>query len=136
LSKSKRNVSVLILYKADGKMLLQHRTKDAPTFPDHWSLFGGGIEGGETAQQAVKREALEELGYQLSNPPLFTVQETPDEMVYVFVEQYNDGPLVLQEGQAMGWFLPSETKDLLMHDATRAIIEALGQALWGRKNSP
>jgi hypothetical protein len=36
----------------------------------------------------------------------------------------------------MGWFLPSETKDLLMHDATRAIIEALGQALWGRKNSP
>ena len=29
-----RNVSVLILYDNDSKILLQHRTKDAPTFPD------------------------------------------------------------------------------------------------------
>ena len=68
-------VSALILYKADGTMLLQHRTKDAPTFPDHWSLFGGGIEEGETPEQAVRREALEELSYQLASPRLFTVRE-------------------------------------------------------------
>jgi hypothetical protein len=50
----------------------------------------------------------------------------------VFVEQYNGGPLFLREGQGMGWFLPSATKDLLMLDATRAIIEALGATLYCR----
>jgi 8-oxo-dGTP diphosphatase len=125
----KRNVSALILYKADGTMLLQHRTKDAPTFPDHWSLFGGGIEEGETPEQAVRREALEELGYQLASPRLFTVQQIADEKMHVFVERYNGRPLILQEGQAMGWFLPSATKDLLMVDAERTIIEALGETL-------
>src|ERR1700730_3711094 len=41
-----RNVSVLILYDNDSKILLQHRTTDAPTFPDYWAFFGGGIEEG------------------------------------------------------------------------------------------
>jgi 8-oxo-dGTP diphosphatase len=65
-----RNVSVLILYDNDSKILLQHRTTDAPTFPDYWAFFGGGIEEGESAKQAVKRESLEELGYELTAPPV------------------------------------------------------------------
>src|SRR6266849_7078471 len=69
-----RNVSVLILYNNDSKILLQHRTKDAPTFPDYWAFFGGGIEEGESAEQAVKREGLEELGYAVTAATLLTVQ--------------------------------------------------------------
>jgi mutator protein MutT len=128
-----RNVSVLILYKADGRMLLQHRTKDAPTLPDHWSFFGGEIEEDETPEQTVRREAVEELGYRLTSPRLFAVHHIPIEkrvsIVHVFVERYNGEPLALREGQAMDWFLPSATKDLLMIEPVRAIIAALGDAL-------
>jgi hypothetical protein len=47
--------------------------------------------------------------------------------VHVFVEQYDDRPLILGEGQAMDWFPPSATKELLINDADRAIIEAFWQ---------
>jgi mutator protein MutT len=132
-SMSARNVSVLILYKADGKILLQHRSKDAPTLPDHWSFFGGGVEEGESPEQAVRREAVEELGYQLASPRLFSVKQIAVEKreltLHVFVERYDGGLLTLGEGQAMGWFLPDATKDLLILDGVRAIIEAVGEAL-------
>ncbi len=124
-----RNVAVVILYDNDSKILLQHRTKDAPTFPDHWAFFGGGIEDGETAEEAVKREALEELEYKLTAPHLFQIRRLAHQeneyAVHVFVEKYNGGKLILGEGQAMGWFLADETNDMLMNDHDRLVIGSL-----------
>jgi 8-oxo-dGTP diphosphatase len=90
-------------------------------------LFGGGIEEGETPEQAVRREILEELDYRVASPRLFTVQQIAGDEVYVFVERYDGRPLILGEGQAMDWFLPNAIKDLLMIDAERAIIEAFAR---------
>jgi 8-oxo-dGTP pyrophosphatase MutT (NUDIX family) len=128
-----RNVAVVILYDNDGRILLQHRTKGAPTFPDHWAFFGGGIEGDETAEEAVKRETLEELEYQLAAPRLFGIRRLVhhgnEYTVHVFVEEYDGGKLTLGEGQAMGWFLTDETKDLLMNDHDRSIIDSIRSLL-------
>jgi 8-oxo-dGTP diphosphatase len=128
-----RQVAVVILYDNDGGMLLQHRTKDAPTFPDYWAFFGGGIEPGETAEEAVKREALEELEYRLTAPRLFQlrrlVHQENQYAVHVFVEKYNGGELVLREGQAMGWFLSDETRGLLMNDHDRLVVDSLKSLL-------
>ena len=130
---ARRNVSVLILYNNESKILLQHRTKDAPTFPDYWAFFGGGVEEGESAEQAVKRESLEELGYELTGPQLFTAQrffyEGNQYTKHVFVEQYNGKALTLGEGQAMGWFLAAETRDLMINDHDRSIIDAMKNIL-------
>jgi 8-oxo-dGTP diphosphatase len=127
--KQMRNVAVIILYDNDSRILLQHRTRDAPTFPDHWAFFGGGIEDGETAEQALKREALEELDYRLTAPRLFgirrLVHQDNEYKVHVFVEEYSGGKLILGEGQAMGWFLTEETNDLLMNDHDRSVIDSL-----------
>jgi hypothetical protein len=65
----------------------------------------------------------------LASPRLFTVQRIANEEVHVFVERYNGRPLILGEGQAMDWFLPSATKDLLMVEAERAIIEAFWELI-------
>jgi len=51
---------------------------------------------------------------------------------YVFVERYEDQPLELGEGQAMGWFFPDETYDLQMVDHDRAIVERVRQYLHER----
>ena len=62
----KRRVSVLIPFKIrQGKILvyLQKRSKDAPRLPDYFGFFGGGIEGNETSEEALRREIKEELDF-------------------------------------------------------------------------
>jgi 8-oxo-dGTP pyrophosphatase MutT (NUDIX family) len=122
-----RDVSVFILYTSSGHILLQHRTDDAIRLPGYWAFFGGGIEKGENPTEALKREIREELFYQVQNPKFLLAQKVRDgendNTKYVFVEQYQDQPLQLGEGQAMGWFSPDETQGLKMIDHDRFVVE-------------
>jgi 8-oxo-dGTP diphosphatase len=104
-----RNVVVIVLYDKDKKILLQHRTEDAKTPPGYWGFFGGGIEPGETPEQAIRRETMEELNYRLRNPRFILKNDfywngEMNEM-HVFAEEYDqDKELTLWEGQGMGWY--------------------------------
>jgi 8-oxo-dGTP diphosphatase len=122
-----RDVSVFILYTSSGHILLQHRTDDAFRLPGYWAFFGGGIEQGENPTEALKREIREELSYQVQDPKFLLAQKIRDEenytTKYVFVEQYQDQPLQLGEGQAMGWFSLDETHGLKMIDHDRFVVE-------------
>jgi 8-oxo-dGTP pyrophosphatase MutT (NUDIX family) len=45
-----------------GRYLLQQRDpKPEIFFPDHWGLFGGATEPGESDEQGLRRELMEEL---------------------------------------------------------------------------
>ena len=122
-----RDVSLFILYTSSGHILLQHRTDDAFRLPGYWAFFGGGIEQGENPTEALRREIREELSYEVQGPKFFLAQKVRDEendiTKYVFVEQYQDQPLQLGEGQAMGWFSPEETHGLKMIDHDRFVVE-------------
>jgi 8-oxo-dGTP diphosphatase len=61
-------VALAILYR-EGKFLMQLRD-DKPNipYPGHWSLFGGHLELGETPEEAIKRELLEEINYAVAAP--------------------------------------------------------------------
>ena len=128
-----KNVSVLLLYNHEGKILLQHRTKDAPTFPDYWGFFGGAVEKDESPEQAVKREASEELGYAVAIARPLTTQPFTyrgiDHTMHAFIEPYDGSSLTLNEGQGMGWFLTSDIESLLMNDHDRLVIEAMKRFL-------
>ena len=60
-----RDVALIIFYK-DDKILVQDR-RDISKFGEEWGFFGGRIESGETPEQAVVREAKEELSYDLKD---------------------------------------------------------------------
>jgi 8-oxo-dGTP pyrophosphatase MutT (NUDIX family) len=57
----------------DGRYIMQLRD-DIPGifFPAHWGCFGGAIEQGETPEQALQRELLEELELDACVPHPFT----------------------------------------------------------------
>ena len=45
----------------DGTVLLVKRSPQMRFYPDVWDLFGGHVEGGESSEDALRREAMEEL---------------------------------------------------------------------------
>jgi len=129
-----RNVSLLILYNSEGRILLQHRAKDAVRLPDYWGFFGGGIEQGESPEQALKREILEELNYKTENSKLLTTlkfsYKGDENTKYVFIEKYDEKiPLTLGEGQGMEWFFPEETKKLKIVDHDLPVIAEINKYL-------
>lgn len=46
----------------DGRILMALRSPDRPCYPNSWSFPGGGVEDGETLEQALIRELYEEIG--------------------------------------------------------------------------
>ncbi|MGZ8454255.1 MAG: NUDIX domain-containing protein, partial [Candidatus Binatia bacterium] len=56
-------IAQVLLFDRDGKLLIYLRD-DNPTipFPNHWDLFGGHVEVGETPERALCRELQEEIG--------------------------------------------------------------------------
>ncbi|NQT49463.1 NUDIX domain-containing protein [Candidatus Kuenenbacteria bacterium] len=123
----KRDVSLILLFDKEKRILLQHRSSDAKSLPDFWAFFGGGIEKGETPEQALARESKEELDYTPQNPNLIMTQEFKYENVkskkYVYMEEYNDSIKLTQgEGQAMDWFDIEDMGKLKMVDHDREVI--------------
>jgi len=119
-----RHTSLILLYDSKKKVLLQHKTKDAKALPDCWAFFGGGMEEGESPEEAVKREADEELEYDLIDPKLVLTQEFDDPyygkgIKYIFIEEYDPKKkLILHEGKEFGWFRIKDTKalNIIHHD--------------------
>lgn len=104
-------VAIAILHQ-DNKFLMQLRDNiPGILYPGYWGLFGGHIEPGETPHEAVKREVLEEITYEL--PPKFSEFGIyPDENVlrHVFHAPLSVGlnQLVLNEGWDMGLVSPED----------------------------
>ena len=56
------SVAAVIYYK--GAYLMQLRDDiDTIESPNHWALFGGRIEHGETPRESIQRELFEELNF-------------------------------------------------------------------------
>jgi len=73
----KISVALLAFMDEDGRIMLNRRA-DADS--EAWEMIGGGIEGDESPDEAIRREIKEETGY--------TLKDTADQLKLVKVFSY------------------------------------------------
>ena len=105
-----------IVLERRGKYLLQLRDDKAPTNPNKWSLFGGGIEKNETPINCIIREIQEELGVLLDKDKLnFLIKiKYSNDDCYIYRTKFNYSlkDLKLNEGADMKFFSKEEIMKL------------------------
>jgi len=127
-----RRLTVVIVFNDDKHILMQYRGSDAPTSANQWSLPGGGIEQGETPEDAACRELLEETGLHIEKPleslwhgtlPSISCPGTYNEW-YAFTAHTHAGQedVVVGEGEAMTFFLLQEAMKLDIPESTRYLL--------------
>ncbi len=90
----KQAVRAIIMH--DKKLLVMHRDKFGMKYT---VLIGGGIDMGESIEQALYREVREETGVVIQNPRLVFIEEAgpPYGTQYVFLCDYVSGEPQLSE---------------------------------------
>ncbi len=97
-------VAVSALIFQGKRVLLSHRSDI-----DWWNLPGGGVEAGETVDEAVCREVREETGLEVEVESLVGVYSKPQkqEVVLTFRCRVIGGTLmVTEEARESGYFVP------------------------------
>ncbi len=122
-------VAIAILHQ-DDKFLMQLRDNiPGILYPGYWGLFGGHIETGETPHEAVKREVLEEITYEL--PPTFSefgIYADENVLRHVFHAPLSVGldKLILNEGWDMGLVTPEDVSRGNCYSAVANEVRPLG----------
>ncbi|MFT4021966.1 MAG: NAD(+) diphosphatase [Acinetobacter sp.] len=90
---------ITIITKGHDEVLLAKSVRQKDT--NIYSLIAGFVEVGETLEQAVAREALEEVGVKLKNIRYLASQPWPfpSNLMLAFHAEYESGELVLQKDE-------------------------------------
>lgn len=141
-------VSAIIITK-DGKILMGTRPEGSTSaFPGYWHIPGGGIEPGETFEQALLREVREEAGLDISNEPreLIPIQQSAivEKIDKISQEKYlcnmhfnrfivridkNADDIPVKPGSDIGmwkWLTPEEIRQVNQMPGGKEFFEKLG----------
>ena len=103
-------VALAMLHR-NGRWLMQLRD-EIPTIvaPGCWGLFGGHLDPGETPEQALRRELLEEISWQPPGLELVMVHHIHRRTAHVFLSELSVPleQLQLLEGQDLALVSPEE----------------------------
>jgi 8-oxo-dGTP diphosphatase len=98
-----RKAAMLLIVTGNGLLLHLRDDKPGIAHPGCWAGFGGAVEEGETTDQALRREVLEETGLEISDAT-FLACETDHEgdgrevSLYYVTGDYRPEDIDLQEG--------------------------------------
>jgi 8-oxo-dGTP diphosphatase len=117
----------------DGACVLLER-RGQPPAQDSWAIPGGLVELGETAEDAVRREVLEECGIEIAVGPILglfqPIERDADGRIRYhftiidFLAHYCAGALRAGDDAAdVRWVLPADLPRYALNPATREMIE-------------
>ncbi|HEX3931570.1 MAG TPA: NUDIX hydrolase [Nocardioides sp.] len=115
-----KRVAGVVLVDPRGWLLLQERDEHAPVNPDEWSFVGGGVEAGESDEEAAVRELAEETevtGVDLTHADTFEYfcDDCGEDHVlalYLALTRLTDSDVVCHEGRQIV-FVDPRTIDTL-----------------------
>lgn len=125
------HLSVLgVIMRPDGRFLITQRQMDKEWAPGWWEIPGGGVTAGETSEEAVIREVLEETGLDVRGAGggfMFDYKrENPGRGnnyfvdIYRFELDFREEDLHFQEAEVLGW--KAATADEIRELADRGIF--------------
>ncbi len=136
----KKSIALAVIHDGKGNILMQNR-KTMSKFGEEYGYFGGGIEEGETPEEAVRREIKEELDFDLKEirylgkyvsigekirEPLGEVEITWEVFVSkITKEEYET--MTCLEGDGMGWIAMDKIVNLKMAPIPLKILEDFKQ---------
>ncbi len=104
----------LFLRNMNGEYLFQLRDNHVSD-GGKWSLFGGGIEPGETPEEGVKREVKEEINFDLKDAKLileYTNSLGSHAYLFFSIIDKDINELTLKEGKDFGFFSIEDSKNI------------------------
>ena len=100
---------VIVLVRKGDKMLL---ARHAQRNQDIYACIAGFMEAGETAEQTVRRELMEETGITVKNIKYFGTQSWPfpSQLMIAFTAEWESGDIHPQDDELSdaGWFSPDD----------------------------
>jgi len=99
----------------DGKVLAAQRS-ETMNMPLKWEFPGGKLHKGESAEECLRRELMEELGIrvriQRALPPVYHCYDDFAIELIPFVCSLEGGNLLLNEHRAIAWISPPHLTEL------------------------
>ena len=125
-------LATLCYVRKGGKTLMLHRVKKRDDVHEgKWNGLGGKFEQGESPEDCVKREILEEAGLKIRNPRLKGVLTFPDFAkeedwyVFVFTASSFTGRLLDSDEGNLAWIKDGDLLKLNLWEGDRVFLPLL-----------
>ena len=123
--------AVIKALNQEGEPIIFATQRGYGEFKDGWEFPGGKIEEGETPQEALKREIMEELDTEITVGKLIDTIEYPTFHLSMdcFWCEVMKGELVLKEAEDAKWLKKDELGEIAWLPADVELIEKIGTEL-------
>ena len=125
------------LIERDGLVLAAQRSA-AMNLPLTWEFPGGKLEAGESAEECLQRELMEEMGITItvgrSLPQHTHSYDNLTVTLYPFLATILSGTITLHEHAAIVWLPPEELHTLDWAEADWPVLEAYTRLVHGQSS--
>ncbi|HEY7340829.1 MAG TPA: NUDIX hydrolase [Ktedonobacterales bacterium] len=124
-SKARFRVAAFAIIEQEGKYLLARRRDIG-----WWNLAGGGLENGETVDEGLAREIMEEIHLAVTIERVVGIYSKPrkNEVVITFLchpAPHAGKPRMSDEVSEVGWFAPDRLPDRFLPKHRQRLEDAL-----------
>jgi 8-oxo-dGTP diphosphatase len=107
----------------ENKILLARRSKNEDMEPGKWGLPGGGVDEGETLEQAIRREYKEETNCEIIELNFFKSRYLNSTLAVYFYGKIKGQLKLNEENSEYKWFSEEEIKELELAFNQKEVLE-------------